>query len=100
MCIPGRVFVFPVKDRIPTVETHNLGFVIFEAAKYLNHLVGVVVIRKMVEPGLCQLLGSHVQVSRPIVETGKACILVLKLRGGVSFRFLRTFLKSHIGIHR
>ena len=67
---------------------------------HLNHLVGMVVIRKMIEPGLCQLLGSHFQISRPIVEAGKACILVLKLRGGVSFRFLRFFLKSHLGIHR
>ena len=28
MFIQGGVLVFPVKDRIPTVETHNLGFVI------------------------------------------------------------------------
>ena len=67
---------------------------------HLNHLVGMVVIRKMIEAGLCQLLGSHLQISRPIVEAGKACILVLKLRGGNIFRSLRTFLKSHLGIHR
>ena len=32
MFIPGWVLVFPIRDRIPTVETHNLGFVILEVA--------------------------------------------------------------------
>ena len=51
---------------------------------HLNHLVGMVGIRRMIEAGLCQLLGSHLQISRPIVEAGKACILVLKLFRGTS----------------
>ena len=44
-----------------------------------GHLVGIVIVRKVVESGVCQLFRSHLQVSWPGLEAGKTCILFFKL---------------------
>ena len=70
---PGRpIIVFPAKDLVVAMEAGDLDYDYF-APHHSDHLVRVLVHREVVEPGLGQLLRSHLQLRWPGGETGKSC---------------------------